>query len=439
MYSLLVADDEEFERKAIRLIVNKNCSSIDQIWDAENGRQVVEICRRQKPDILFLDIRMPGLTGLEAAKELRKIHPGVRIVFLTAYHEFEYAHEAIRIGVDDFILKPASDERILEVIEKVTHRLDEERKREADVKRSQDRLEQVSQLFTNELLATLILRPLPAETVRTYFEVLDIHFSLGILAVFQVDYESYPIRIESSPQRLLLKRRCMLKVKRELEARMIRFLVHEQEDVFYVLILPGKDSSKEYTSEAEIQDLFQSLATVVRKDLGLPLRVGISHRFTQPEEIHRAFGEARAALEGTRKEEEVVVWQGLREGVVSVPRTEALIHEALDYIAKHYGEEITLESMASHVRLSSFYFSKIFKQYTGVTFIDYLSLYRVEKAKELLKDPRWSIKEISVRVGYSDPNYFTRVFRRLEGLTPSEYRSLVLGGKEQNFQEKNKT
>jgi two-component system response regulator YesN len=434
-----VADDEEFERKAIRLIVNKNCSSIDQIWDAENGRQVMEICRRQKPDILFLDIRMPGLTGLEAAKELRKIHPGVRIVFLTAYHEFEYAHEAIRIGVDDFILKPASDERILEVIEKVTHRLDEERKREADVKRSQDRLEQVSQLFTNELLATLILRPLPSETVRTYFEVLDIHFSLGILAVFQVDYESYPIRIESSPQRLLLKRRCMLKVKRELEARMIRFLVHEQEDVFYVLILPGKDSSKEYTSEAEIQDLFQSLATVVRKDLGLPLRVGISHRFTQPEEIHRAFGEARAALEGTRKEEEVVVWQGIREGVVSVPRTEALIHKALDYIARHYGEEITLESMASHVRLSSFYFSKTFKQYTGVTFIDYLSLYRVEKAKEILKDPRWSIKEISVRVGYSDPNYFTRVFRRLEGLTPSEYRSLVLGGKEQNFQEKNKT
>ncbi len=439
MYSLLVADDEEFERKAIRLIINKNCPSIDQIWDAENGRQVVEICQRQRPDILFLDIRMPGLTGLEAAKELRKIHPEVRIVFLTAYHEFEYAHEAIRIGVDDFILKPATDERILEVIEKVTHRLDEERKREEHVKRNQDRLEQVSQLFTNELLATLLQRPLPTETARTYFEALDIHFSMGILAVFQVDYEAYPIRIESSKQRLLLKRRCMLKVKRELEGRMIRFLVHEQEDVFYVLILPGKDSSKEYTSEAEIQDLFQSLATGVRKDLGLPLRVGISHRFTQPEEIHRAFKEARAALQGTHVEEDVVVWQGMREGSGSVPRTEALIHEAVEYISQHYGEELTLESMASRVRLSSFYFSKSFKQYTGMTFIDYLSLYRVEKAKELLKDPRWSIKEVSAKVGYPDPNYFTRVFRRMEGLAPTEYRSFLLGKKGQDFQEKNKT
>ncbi|GAB4374484.1 MAG: hypothetical protein Kow009_10030 [Spirochaetales bacterium] len=439
MYSLLVADDEELERKAIRLIINKNCPAIDQIWDAENGRQVVEICQRYKPDILFLDIRMPGLTGLEAARELRKIHPEVRIVFLTAYHEFEYAHEAIRIGVDDFILKPATDERILEVLGKVTGRLDEIRQTVEHVRKNQDRLEQVSRLFTNELLATLLQRELPADTVRTCFEVLDIHFAMGILAVFQVDYDSYPLRIESQEQRLLLKRRCMLKIRGDLENRMVHFLVHEQEEVFYVLILPGEESSLEYTSEAEVQDLFQSLAARVRKDLGLPLRVGISHRFDKPEEIHRAFAEARAALEGTRLEEEVVVWQGMREKPGPVPRTEALIREALDYISRNYGEEITLESMAARVRLSSFYFSKMFKQYTGVTFIDYLSGFRVEKAKELLEDPRWSIKEISAQVGYQDPNYFTRVFRRLEGLTPSEYRSLLIGGKGQDFQGNDKT
>ncbi len=440
MYSLLIADDEEIERKAIRLIVNKNCPNIDQIWDAENGRQVVDFCRRQKPDILFLDIRMPGLTGLEAARELRKLFPPVRIVFLTAYHEFEYAHEAIQIGVDDFILKPASDERILTVLGKVTNRLDEEREKEESVKKSLNKLEQVSQLFTNEILATLLLRPLPVETVRKYFEVLDISFSTGIVAVFQVNYEAYPIQIESMNQRLLLKRRCMLKVQRELEGRMVRFLVHEQEDVFYVLILPGKDSSLEYTSEAEIQDLFQSVAGMVRRDLGLPLQVGISHRFTQPEEIHRAFSEAGLALKGAQGEEEVVTWQGMKEGSGHMPRGEALIHEAVEYIESHFGEEITLESMANRERLSSFYFSKIFKQYRGVTFIDYLTSFRVSRAKELLKDLRWSIKEISCKVGYPDSNYFTRVFKRLEGLTPTEYRCLGEGTeREQKFQENSKT
>ncbi|MFQ3621454.1 MAG: response regulator [Spirochaetales bacterium] len=442
MYSLLVADDEEIERKAIRLIINRNCPAIDQVWDAENGRQVVEICRVQRPDILFLDIRMPGLSGLEAARELRKLHPPVRIVFLTAYHEFEYAHEAIQIGVDDFLLKPASHEQVIEVIAKVTRRLDQERQREEHERVRQDKLEQISQYFTNELLSLLIKQPLAPEKVRTYFHILGIQFTIGMVAAFCLDYDAYPLRIETAQQRLLLKHRCMLKVKRELEGRMVQFLVHEEEDIFYVLVLPGETSSKEYRSEAEIMDLFQSLAVSVRKDLGLPLRVGLSHRVTQPEDIHRGFQEARSALEGTKLPEEVAFWEGhsggIREGGL-MHRTEALIQEAREYIAGHFGEALTLEGMASRVRLSSFYFSKSFKQCTGSTFIDYLTLMRIKKAKELLKDPKWSVKEISVKVGYPDPNYFTRVFKRIEGVSPTEYRSLIFGDKEQKSEENSKT
>ncbi len=223
---------------------------------------------------------------------------------------------------------------------------------------------------------------------------------------------------------------------------MVQFLVHEEQDIFYVLVLPGDTSSKEYRSEAEIMDLFQSLAVSVRKDLGLPLRVGLSHCVTQPEDIHRGFQEARSALEGLKLPEEVAFWEGhgggLREGS-PIHRTEALIHEALEYLASHFGEALTLEGMASRVRLSSFYFSKSFKQCTGSTFIDYLTLLRIKKAKELLKDPKWSVKEISVKVGYPDPNYFTRVFKRIEGVSPTEYRSLIFGDREQKSEENNKT
>ena len=85
--------------------------------------------------------------------------------------------------------------------------------------------------------------------------------------------------------------------------------------------------------------------------------------------------------------------------------------------------EITLDSIASHVGFSRFYFSKLFKQFKGVNFIDYLTLVRINKSKELLKDPKLSVKDISYTVGYSDPNYYTSVFKKTEGITPTEYRS----------------
>ncbi len=122
-----------------------------------------------------------------------------------------------------------------------------------------------------------------------------------------------------------------------------------------------------------------------------------------------------------------------------MPRGEALIHEAIEYIESILGRDHPGNHGKSK-RLSSFYFSKIFKQYRGVTFIDYLTSFRVSRAKELLKDLRWSIKEISCKVGYPDSNYFTRVFKRLEGLTPTEYRCLGEGTeREQKFQENSKT
>ena len=104
-----------------------------------------------------------------------------------------------------------------------------------------------------------------------------------------------------------------------------------------------------------------------------------------------------------------------------------LISDITTFIDEHYSEDIALQDIASVLGYSDVYFCKLFKQNFGKNFITYLNEYRMAKAKELLANPLINIKDVGQKAGYRDANYFTRVFKRMVGMTPSEYRIGVLG------------
>jgi two-component system response regulator YesN len=103
-------------------------------------------------------------------------------------------------------------------------------------------------------------------------------------------------------------------------------------------------------------------------------------------------------------------------------KTPVILDKAIQFINQNYRENITLENVAYEAGFSTYYFGKLFKKTFGVTFTDYLTSLRISRAKELLKDPYLTVKGITYQVGFMDPNYFTRVFKKSEGLTPTEYR-----------------
>jgi two-component system response regulator YesN len=103
-------------------------------------------------------------------------------------------------------------------------------------------------------------------------------------------------------------------------------------------------------------------------------------------------------------------------------QSENIVAKAIGYMTENYRKDISLEDISREVNINPYYFSKRFKEGTGVNFIDYLTNIRIKKAKELLEDPKLSIKEICTKTGYSDPNYFSRIFKKIESVTPSEYR-----------------
>ncbi|MBE3554972.1 MAG: helix-turn-helix transcriptional regulator, partial [Thermicanus sp.] len=98
------------------------------------------------------------------------------------------------------------------------------------------------------------------------------------------------------------------------------------------------------------------------------------------------------------------------------------IEKVITFLHKHSHQTITLEQAAKEAGMSPYSLSKRFKEEKGINFIDYLTALRIEKAKTLLQDPSRSLKEICYTVGYHDPNYFSRVFKRITGVSPTEYR-----------------
>ena len=113
------------------------------------------------------------------------------------------------------------------------------------------------------------------------------------------------------------------------------------------------------------------------------------------------------------------------------PADESRHEETLAYIAQHYMEDLAVKDIAGYLGYSEAYFCKLFKQSFGHSFVSYLTDYRMQKAEELMRTSRLSIKEIGKTVGYPDPNYFTKVFRRVRGVSPSEFRERGVSGKQQ--------
>lgn len=130
-----------------------------------------------------------------------------------------------------------------------------------------------------------------------------------------------------------------------------------------------------------------------------------------------------------RSEREVEMGHVFEEEKQENVRMSAVADKIKDYIEKHYREDIALQDVAGALNYSDAYFCKVFKQYFGKGFIVYLSEYRIERAKELLADVAINIKDVSAKVGYHDSNYFAKVFKRVAGETPTEYRTRCLQDK----------
>ncbi len=124
LYRILIAEDEEIARRALCLACEKSGCPVEVVFEAATGRQVVEAVSKLRPDIILMDVVLPGVDGLTATRYVHQLYPGTKVAIVSAYDKFDYAQEALRAGAVDYLLKPVRSEQLTALLKRLCADLD---------------------------------------------------------------------------------------------------------------------------------------------------------------------------------------------------------------------------------------------------------------------------------------------------------------------------
>lgn len=370
MYDLLIVDDEWVIREGLTKTVPWNDWNINIIGAATNGEEALHILQQHRVDILLTDIRMPGLNGLELVEKSKILLPNMKIILLTGHDEFTYAQTALKLGADDFILKPTNVDELKKVMLEITEKLDAESAEEND-------------------LITLLIQNMIKEYSSEYIDKIKSFDKLKAKFGF--------IKIETDNDSILLPHESnRLLIENTNENRIYLYFGIKSEIHWEQIITSLKDA---------LDPSFQSnliAASLLTDHLS---------------ELRHIYKQAKIAS--------TVMYEGPN---VTIYKYEDANHrldmeKALLYIDKHISEPIMLSDLAKEFHMSSGYFSKLFKKYTSMNFTEFITTKRLNMAKELLKTTDLKSFEIAHQVGYTESRYFNQLFKKHVGCTPIEYRN----------------
>ncbi len=174
MYKLLLVDDEEDVREGVIQEIDWNRYGFEVIGTAENGKEALELIDRCLPDVVVTDIQMPFLNGLQLAEEIRKGYPTTKIIILTGFDEFEYAQKAVKLDIDEYVLKPFSSQELIEALVKVKSQIDEEIAQRENIQLLKEHYLQSLPVLREVFLTSLITRKLPLVEIEEKAKNYDI-------------------------------------------------------------------------------------------------------------------------------------------------------------------------------------------------------------------------------------------------------------------------
>ncbi len=545
MYSVLIVDDERPVIDSITYMLQKNRPELQIAGTAASGREAIQKAEESKPDIILIDVKMPGIDGLDALREIKRRMPYVMPILTTAYERFDIAQTAFELGVQDYLLKPFSQEKLIAAVDAAVQTLTRNSSGQGESLKHIELLHSLQGTIEQLFFKSIKLASSVEEFIPFLQTTLSLHSTRGCIGLLkwesgpnrgdkvahgdklargdrtgsrdEADRPSGPNRGDGtsrgnqtapgsaapdSPEgRIQLGRTLLSKLKYKfpclgcVSADEILFFFPERSGFNFVpteehltkifkgdigrrdvpqwTFAVGSRVDFEVLSDS-YQEARQRMSGLERKNSGTDTKMElvrsllpgwrsiVEEAVTQknPAELDRLIETeilniedvriARAAVmdvglniehfhklsttypleaAGTESREELhsicVRWFRQLTDMVAVQRDSSMplvLRRALEYIDLHYSRPIQLADVAAHVEVSPAYLSNLFTRHLGRSFIDQLTDSRIEKAKQLLAEQNHSIKTISHIVGYQDPNYFSRLFKKLTGMSPTEYR-----------------
>ena len=172
MYKIMLADDEGIVIDSLTYIIRQNFGDRCEIVSAKTGRSVIELAESFRPDIAFMDIQMPGINGIEAMKEIRKNNANLIFIVMSAYDKFDYAKEAINLGMLDYLTKPVNQRKIVAVLQRAMELIDARREKRSRDLEIREKLEIVVPMIEQGFVMAGLLQEGETSGIENYRQLL---------------------------------------------------------------------------------------------------------------------------------------------------------------------------------------------------------------------------------------------------------------------------
>ena len=542
MLKIFLAEDEVVVRETIKRMIPWEELGFELVGEAADGEMALPLLIRQQPDLLITDIKMPFMDGLTLARLAKKEIPGLKVVILSGYDDFNYAKQAIGIGVEDYLLKPITKNALIERLSEIRSRYEHEKTQKEYYEKFQREMLAYEKNSSRDFFEALVggsmdmmevykrAEKLGLDIVAEAYNVLiftmncDEDFSgqrdeyssweaesLELLENFFAGHSSAMLfRSNIFSYGVLLKgqretieentRACVDEIRKILsrqDGRREWFLAVGQsvdrlsqiqksyhtasrafsqrylydENILYydemeTMEHPGGQAEAEdnaYLQKVDVnalnpailqkflsnglqeetenfvKDYFYAIGQEPMESLVFRNYVILNVRFSvisfikglgcDTNEMESADTEEVLAESGKNMESAIAYAEKMISQAIEIRdqnsgnKNRSILKTAVDFIDSHYmDEEISLNTVANVANVSSNHFSALFSQNMGQTFIEYLTSLRMNKAKELLRCTGMRSSEIAGEIGYKDAHYFSYLFKKTQGMTPSDYR-----------------
>lgn len=532
MIRVLIVDDEILIRSLIVNSIDWQKLGFEIAGEADNGKKALEMIRSCRPQLLIVDINMPGMNGLDLARIVKQKYPDIKIILLTGYGDFEYARSAISIGISFYILKPINESELKEALISTKNEIQSDQKRNRYIGQLESETLKSQEILKTNFLKELVSFDLDSNWIQEKIHELQLEInSEGVLLLVAEIDKMTEFWQDRKDQSLWLF--AVENILDEVFSASFRREIFRIDEMTIVCILSSKDHDISNYMEKG-RTLAGKVQKLVNEYLNFTISVGISRVGTGYSSIRKLYLEALSALEmrfytgkdslnifegkqsGTdlalkkslpqadkllmllRTTDSISIVQTIeqllanavqiqasKENVLAATtvlidileryleereltpgeimgndsnmrdrlnqihtlaelkqwllrlfamvlnyqensrsqRKKPLVDQARSIIEENYSRpELSLREISERMYINPCYLSKVFKQETNYSLIEYIRDYRLEKAVQIMNEAKEkAINEISTAVGYIDPLYFSKIFKNKYGLSPQKY------------------
>lgn len=297
MYRILIADDEGIMVESFKGVISRQFEGEVEIATAKTGRTAIEQAENFHPDIVFMDIQMPGINGIAAIREIRSFNSSCLFYVVSAYDKFDYAQDAISLGVEKYIMKPLSRSMIIETVEEGMRKVDRIRERRSDQLKIQEKLETILPVVENGFVTGMLLSD-DIQDEEYYRDLLEIREKDAYVEVIRFGREDpengilTPVESRVKAQENYMQIRSVIKSFQ-------RCIIGPVMSDRIVVVVPHDDETVTYDERIEAINSMRSLLQRLSEMLSMRFRAGIG-RIRRFADLRISYTEAVNALRDSR-------------------------------------------------------------------------------------------------------------------------------------------